>query len=60
VAANVAGLPPERAALIDPALARALEEETVGLTALDYIGANATRQACGTPSADSSRATICC
>ena len=45
VAANVAGLPPERAALIDPALARALEEETVGLTALDYIGANAVRQA---------------
>ena len=45
VAANVAGLSPERAALIDPALARALEEETVDLTALDYIGANATRQA---------------
>ena len=45
VAANVAGLSPERAALVDPALARALEEETAGLTALDYVGANATRQA---------------
>ena len=45
VAANVVGLSPERAALVDPALARALEEETAGLTALDYIGANATRQA---------------
>jgi len=45
VAANVAGLSSERAALVDPALARALEEETAGLTALDYIGANATRQA---------------
>ncbi|HEY8600063.1 MAG TPA: amidase [Thermomicrobiales bacterium] len=44
VAANVADLSPERAALVDPALARALQEETAGLTALDYIGANATRQ----------------
>lgn len=45
VAANVADLPPERRALIDPALDRALSEEVDGLSALDYIGANATRQA---------------
>lgn len=45
VLANVADLPPERRALIDPALDRALIEETSGLSALDYIGANATRQA---------------
>lgn len=45
VAFNVADLSPERRALIDPALDRALREETDGLTALDYIRANAERQA---------------
>ncbi len=45
VGANIANLPPERAALVDPALARAIAEEATGLTALDYIAANATRQA---------------
>ena len=45
VAFNVADLPPERRALIDPALDRALREETNGLTALDYVRANAARQA---------------
>ncbi len=44
VLANVADLPTERRALIDPDLARALEEETTGLTALDYVRANAVRQ----------------
>lgn len=45
VAANTAGLSPERRALLDPALAQSLEEETAGLTALDYVQANTVRQA---------------
>lgn len=45
VAANLAGLENEQRDRVDPALLAALDEETTGLTALDYIRANAVRQA---------------
>ncbi len=45
VAANFVDLPPERRALLDPNLLRAIAEEADGLTAIDYIKANSTRQA---------------
>ena len=45
IAANFVDLPPERRALIDPNLLQAIAEEAVGLTAIDYIKANGTRQA---------------
>jgi aspartyl-tRNA(Asn)/glutamyl-tRNA(Gln) amidotransferase subunit A len=45
VQSYVADLPAERRALIDPTLARAIEEEATGVTALDYVRATAVRQA---------------
>ena len=44
IAANFADLPPERLALVDPGLQRAVAEEAAGLTAIDYVKANAVRQ----------------
>ena len=45
VAANVAGLTTTERDLLTPTLLAALDEEVTGLTALDYIRANAVRQA---------------
>lgn len=45
IAVNMAGLDPERRALLDPELARAIEEEVEGRSALDYALACGTRQA---------------
>jgi aspartyl-tRNA(Asn)/glutamyl-tRNA(Gln) amidotransferase subunit A len=44
VQSNVADLPAERYALLDPDFARAIEEEGAGVSALDYVRANSVRQ----------------
>jgi aspartyl-tRNA(Asn)/glutamyl-tRNA(Gln) amidotransferase subunit A len=44
VQSNVADLPAERYALLDPDFARAIEEEGAGVSALDYVRANGVRQ----------------
>lgn len=44
VAANFADLTPDQLALTDPNLRRAVAEDAFGLTAIDYVKANITRQ----------------